>query len=215
MEVSAELRWFWEIDVPPAFKDWFLNSPVHPFPAGGKQRRNDVYIFDPDQVELGIKVRGDRPGLQVKGLVARTGHLSEGPFRGDVEIWTKWTSEKLTLPAATILASKTRWLRKFETREGAPREIQLNADAKPIHEEPPDNGCHVELTMVETNNKLAWTFGFEAFGQLASVSAQLRAVAAAMAARQPPDFGNPRLQSYPVWLSILKRSEGLRAPSQR
>ena len=110
------------------------------------------------------------------------------------------------MPAATILTSKTRWLRKFDTGKVAPREIELNADAQPVRDEKlPDSGCNVELTMVETGSKIAWTFGFEAFSQLDSVSGQLRAVAAAMAARQSPDFGNPRLLSYPAWLAAFRK----------
>jgi hypothetical protein len=96
--------------------------------------------------------------------------------------------------------SHIKWLRQFDTGKGAPREIELNAEAEPMHEDLPLSGCKVELTMVETSSQLAWTFGFEAFGRLDRVSEQLRAVAAAMSARQPPDFGKPSLKSYPAWL---------------
>jgi hypothetical protein len=102
MEVSAELRWFWDGDVPPEVMEWFIKSPLHPFPAGGEERRNDVYLLDPDKVELGIKARGKRPALQVKGLVARTGHLSEGAFRGEIEIWTNSTESRFGRFAACL-----------------------------------------------------------------------------------------------------------------
>ncbi|RWB93104.1 MULTISPECIES: hypothetical protein [unclassified Mesorhizobium] len=205
MEVSAELRWFWDT-VPPNLYDWFVNSPMHPFAAGGKELREDVYLHDPEQVELGVKARGEKPGLEVKGLVGRTGSLSEGAFCGEIEIWTKWTSRALTLPAATIATSKTRWLRKFDTGEGAPREIELNAKGKPVREQLPARGCNVELTMVKIEDVVAWTFGFEAFGELDQVCEQLRAVAASMSAREPPDFGRSSLKSYPAWLAGRPRS---------
>ncbi|MBB3458682.1 hypothetical protein FHT86_007008 [Rhizobium sp. BK313] len=202
MEVSAEVRWFWETDVPPELNDWFVNSSMHLFPPGGEELREDVYLHDPKQVELGVKARGEKPGLEVKGLVGRAGPLSEGAFHGEIEIWTKWTSRILTLPAATIVTSKARWLRKFDTGEGAPREIELNAKCKPVREDLPVRGCNVELTTIKTDDgKVAWTFGFEAFGKLDEVCEQLRAVAASMSARQPPDFGHPSLKSYPAWLA--------------
>ena len=72
------------------------------------------------------------------------------------------------------------------------QEIELNAEGKPVREDLPVRGCNVELTTVKIDGgKLAWTFGFEAFGKLDEVCEQLRAVAASMSARQPPDFGRP------------------------
>ena len=63
MEVSAELRWFWVNDVPLGLKDWFIQLSLHPFPLGSKEYRKDVYLYDSDQVELGIKARDKKPGL--------------------------------------------------------------------------------------------------------------------------------------------------------
>ena len=50
------------------------------------------------QVELGIKLRGNRTGTEVKGLVAGLAEGSQdSPFVGPIEIWVKWWSEALSL----------------------------------------------------------------------------------------------------------------------
>ncbi|WP_156941683.1 hypothetical protein [Mesorhizobium sp. WSM2561] len=82
-----------------------------------------------------------------------------------------------------------------------PREVELGRDEKPLHEDLPATGCNVELTLVEVSGEIWWTFGFECFGELGLVDQQLRAVAASLAAREPPDMGNPVPASYPAWLS--------------
>src|SRR5262245_8798045 len=70
MFVSAEIRWFWH-NVPSAeFQHWFLSADAHGYAAGGGTPREDRYLLDPGQVELGIKMRGPKPGAEVKGLVA-------------------------------------------------------------------------------------------------------------------------------------------------
>ena len=179
MLISAELRWFWRAELPTDFKEWFLSSSAHPFPAGGGRERLDDYLNDVEQTELGIKARGGKPGVEVKGLIAQLPDaLPDGPFKAPAELWTKWTSNALAVPAnLRISTKKTRWLRKFDTTGSMPRELHVGADEEPIGEPRPAMGCNVELTQLTVDGKTVWTFGFEAFGELKSVSDQLRAVA--------------------------------------
>jgi hypothetical protein len=53
------------------------------------------------------------------------------------------------------------------------------------------------------NGDVWWTFGFESFGALATVEADLRAVAAVLADRLPPEFTTGQEASYPAWLQRL------------
>jgi hypothetical protein len=63
----------------------------------------------------------------------------------------------------------------------------------------PTRGCGVELTRIAVAGERWWSLGFEAFGHLESVAADLRAVARLMARRRPPSLAGGRLLSYP-WL---------------
>ncbi len=62
-------------------------------------------------------------------------------------------------------------------------------------------GCNVELTRIELEQKQVWrTLGFEAFGELSSIERNLRAALSVMTARRPPPFAPGDLLSYPAWL---------------
>ena len=204
MQISAEIRWFWQNLPPPRLQDWFCNADVNGPVAGGGKKRVDEYLIDPGQVELGIKRRDGKKGAEVKGLVqVLLDGLAVPPFTGPIELWTKWTSEPLDLrPYATISTVKRRWLRKFDTVGSIPQEIALDADEKPLGgERLPDLGCNVELTEVTLpGGSVWWTAGFEAFGSLETVRGSLTSVAKTLSARQPPELEHGRLLSYPSWL---------------
>lgn len=202
MQVSAESRWFWRQSPPDGWRDWFCQADSHNFPAGGGKQRADNYLRDANQTELGIKLRGGKPGVEVKGLVSRlSGGLLTEPFIGPIELWAKWTSETLELdPASTIVTQKTRWIRKFGASEHPPRELQVDDDEK-VREQLPDRGCNVEFTRLTLPNaELWWTLGFEAFGKLDDLEDSLRNVVVAMALRNPPNLGDAISLSYPVFL---------------
>src|SRR4030095_7381555 len=116
MQISAEIRWFWRDVAPASLEQWFSSTKVHSCPPGGGNWRDDAYLKDSAQVELGVKRRGSKPGVEVKGLVTvLPAHLNAEPFEGPIELWTKWTSELLQLPPhLIILTKKQRWLRKFD-----------------------------------------------------------------------------------------------------
>jgi hypothetical protein len=200
MLLSAEVRWFHR--GPCALRDWFRDTGIHACPAGGGQGRTDRYLRDAAQEELGIKRRGEKRGIEIKGLVAARSNLAEGPFVGRIELWTKWTSEALELPhVGTVLTEKVRWQRKFDTRARSPLEVELDASEQPIRRSFPDRSCNVELTEVRILGEVWWTLGFEAFGAIDTVEADLRAVAALIAAeRRPPRLDGWMEGSYPRWL---------------
>lgn len=208
MQVSAEIRWFSHGIVPRAFKDWFCNNQTNSGSAGGGLKvRVDQYLHDRRQVELGIKLRGGKSGVEVKGLVAViSNRLTVGPFEGKIEIWTKWTTDALELPPNSLLAvEKRRWLRKFDTTAQDAREIPLNSDERPLNEHPlPNLGCNVELTEIRlANADVWWTFSFESFGTIDDVENSLRNTAALIVARPPVDFEKALTASYPAWLKDL------------
>jgi len=201
MQVSAEIRWFWMGPGPCELDAWFRDPERHPCPPGGGGSRTDEYLRDEGQEELGIKRRGGQKAIEVKGLVAELGEIRTAPFVGRVELWTKWTSEALEVPpAATVRTDKRRWVRKFSTDGQVPVEVALDGSERPVTGSPPARGCNVELTEVRIGS-VWWTLGFESFGSIDTVEADLGTVAALIAReRRPPSLDGWKLASYPRWL---------------
>ena len=205
MQVSAEIRWFWPTNPPSGLESWFRKPRDRACAVGGGRLRLDEYLSDPGQRELGVKRRGGKKGVEVKGLVGAERKLAAGPFAGPIEIWAKWTSEALEVDSrGAVKTIKRRWLRKFDTTKLSPVEVPLNdkelpADAKqPL----PARGCNVELTEITlTSGDVWWTLGFEAFGGVETVADDLQMVASALAGEVPPDLSGGLMASYPSWLT--------------
>ena len=205
--MSAEIRWFWNGHAPDSLEDWFLGTGAHPYGAGGGAFRTDKYLRQPEQTEVGLKLRGGNDeGVEVKGLISRRiGDLTLDTFAGPIEIWTKWTVKGLELDTnSLIITEKKRWLRKFDTTaENSLVEIELNDKEKPSDgRDLPSRGCNVELTLIRVPDltDFWWTFCFESFGTVLTVENDLRAVAAKLSSRRPPPLNAGLQASYPVWL---------------
>ena len=86
-------------------------------------------------------------------------------------------------------------------------EIPLDGFEQPlVNQALPDLGCNVELTqIVLPDGKDWWTFGFEAFGKLTSVSDQLTTVANYLVTRNVPVFEYGIEASYPAWLRLVTK----------
>jgi hypothetical protein len=205
MLVSAEIRWFWHDAAVPGIESWFCAGPYRP--GGGPPPRVDEYLWDPGQVELGLKKRGEKPGIEVKGLIATVGQTVQiGSINGHIQVWTKWTSESLRLDSMAVVKTyKVRLLRKFDIVGGSFRELPLDKFEKLVNknEDLPVEGCNVELTTVslKENGPKWWTLGFEAFGTLNSVEQNLRKTVAHFVGSSLPDLQGGAEQSYPAWLS--------------
>jgi hypothetical protein len=161
-------------------------------------------LCDRGQSELGLKRRGGKAAVEIKGLVATSSStLAAGPFAGPIELWTKWTSKVLELkPESTISVKKVRWLRKFDTTLPVVNEVALDGNETPLGGASlAALGCNVELTQIEMpQGRIWWTLGFESFGTLQTVSKDLEATASILANRGAPELRMGLLGSYPAWL---------------
>lgn len=199
MIVSAEMRWFWPGECPDRFGAWFQAGS----PPPALSTREDEYLHERGQTELGIKRRGANAGIEIKGLVAVLPPSRDpAPFAGAIEIWSKWPSSASLRDLPVVRIKKKRWLRKFNTGDAEPMEIpMLSDDARTDRRPFPRQGCNVELTRIELEpEQVWWMFGFEAFGDLSSVEGSLRAALSLMAERSPPPLAPGELMSYPAWL---------------
>jgi hypothetical protein len=203
MRVTAEIRWFWRGSIPPDFQAWFV-AAGRDWPQGGEPNpRTDSYLCDPAQTELGIKQRGGGI-VEIKGLIARQQRVHR--FAGQsshVELWAKWGSHALKLGDAPQLeVRKQRWLRSFDVGAGMTVETRGESVAR-------NAGCDVELTSLTLPDGSAWwTVGFESFGALDRVEADLAKTLAVMAARHPPIVQAGHAAGYPAWLAMVLGSNG-------
>jgi hypothetical protein len=205
--VSAEIRWFWQGAGPAGLREWFIDGSLHDCAAGGGGDRVDEYLSDPRQAELGIKMRGNATGVEIKGLVAV---LAEGcqsrVFPGRIEIWAKWSSEPLSLAHAKLVrVGKRRWLRSFDCSSPEPREIALDRNGHSLDgRRLPKDGCNVEYTEISlAAAPPGVTLGFEAFGELDNVVLSLRQTAERLSLRQCPALVDGWSASYPKWLQRI------------
>jgi hypothetical protein len=199
--VSAELRWFWSGSLPSAVDGWFRDAR---FPPGGGKPRTDEYLVDRSQIELGVKKRGAKTGVEVKGLVGLRRSVSV-PFSGRVQIWSKWASDALTIDhLPRVAVEKTRWVRRYDASGPDIVEIALDDEERPRRS--PDNlpeaGCHVEVVSLRLEGTPWASVGFEAFGELATVEDTLDRTLRHMAPQTILPAG--RELSYPAWLAELK-----------
>lgn len=198
MLLSAEIRLFWFAQKPQPLEDWFLSPIIHHGNPDGPEDRTDVYLADPNQIELGVKTRGENPGVEVKGLVAKPGDTLEfDSYEIPIELWSKWPSEALGFDTKLgITLHKKRWMRKFDT-----------SGAEPVEARDPrlQTGCNFEWTIVQTGSgQTCWTLGFEAFGHLQDIASSLRSVVRLMSERNPPPAPGAEILSYPAWIRRLR-----------
>ena len=198
---SAEVRWFWRDLCPPQIHDWFFKTGLKP---GGGRPRIDRYLCLPNNREIGVKQRGDEPGLEIKGLVAIQINPAIRMFGNHLEIWCKWSTTSSFLQATKKVAvTKTRWFRQFDLSESIRVEVPLDSNEKPqFGYSLPVQGCNVELTEVQLPNRSEawWTLGFEAFGDLDHVSINLTRVMRAEASVLAGVVPSGAFLSYPSWL---------------
>lgn len=222
-QVSAELRWFLDANHATevhTFTKWFAQGP---YPPGGGRLRTDVYSIDPTTIEIGVKDRGGKPGLEIKVLVDdQLSSMRVGTRTASTQLWSKVTSQIIALPVASekrTTTHKWRSLRKFELVGDAVEEVELGAGAlgeDPKRDRRPDLGCNVEWTHVEVpGHRDAWTFGLEAFAYGAAavplISTLERALSRTIDALGVRNSGVPVLDerwhelSYPAWLRGIER----------
>lgn len=195
MQLSAEMRWFWRDTPPIGLLEQFGGGVGNDLDSRA-ELRIDRYLHDPLQNEIGIKLRGGKPGVEIKGLVKTVASKAVRPFTGNIEIWAKWTSQSLPLASnLTTAIDKSRWLRKFSTDMKSAREITMN--------DRPDEGCNVELTRIHLPDEEWWTFGLESFGPLDNIADSLRETATKLASGGFPDLMTGRFASYPTWLQTI------------
>jgi hypothetical protein len=169
--------------------------------------RIDEYLSQTNQSEVSIKIRGGRPGVEIKGLVAVC-RSELVPFAPYVELWCKWRLQASALEMTKrMIIQKTRWIRTYDTSRAAIVEIPLQADEKPLNGQPlPQQGCNVEISKIQIaeDPRQWWTLGFEAFGDLDSAPGNLLKTAQFLITHSFPLPIRGEFLNYPSWLAKTK-----------
>ena len=155
MIVSAEMRWFWATACPDQFDAWFRSGS----PSPGAGCREDEYLHERGQTELEIQATRRNAGCRNKRPRRRSARIPRScAFVGEAQIWCKWPSSALTLgDLPTVKTKKQRWLRKFDMTGAEPVEMRMAKDEAPADHRPlPHEGCNIELTRIELEQKQVW-----------------------------------------------------------
>lgn len=197
VDLTTEVRWFFEGQVPAGVLTWFTNNGT----TGLVEERCDVYRVD-EQPDVGIK-RRDGATLELKLRVRPPEPLEIGRnVDGQVESWQRWS------PAGgrVDLGHHTTWAEVDKTI--IKRRFALNGDEIPLSVETramSHQGCDAEIVTISIDGVTAWSFAFAAFGPLDHHHRCLAAAWEALATDQPwpPQLRLQRQNSkgYPAWLT--------------
>ncbi len=205
---TVEIRWFFRGIIPGGVQAWFNQIDANFTQPTIQPARTDVYLLEPGNSSLGIKLREGR--IELKQRLREYGpfEFNQG-MRGNVEGWRKW-SFSISLGQSHHQAigeygnswmdvKKERALFCFQVMGGEITSTQIPEFSR--------GGCNLELTQIHVARKPWWSVGLEAFGDEESNLDRLVIVAKNIFAKTPThNFSSQSSFGYPQWLN--SRSSG-------
>lgn len=197
IDVTTELRWFFDEPLPTEVFEWFSPADM----VGFIEHRYDSYRID-DQVDVGVKRRHGST-LELKSRQAPPESFAVGAGSvGQLESWKRWSPADRHVE----IDDDTQWVdvekavirRRFDA-EG--QEASLSETTRGMIGE----GCDAEVVAVSVENRPAWSVAFTAFGLGADHRPLVLAAAEALLGDEP-DRWRERLDAgmscgYPEWLA--------------
>ncbi|MBN1660201.1 MAG: hypothetical protein JXA93_17510 [Anaerolineae bacterium] len=203
---TAEVRWFWPGEIPPAVLGWLAGWPV---PSESQPARVDYYARLPAGMRetASMKLREGR--LEVKWRHEECGLVRLAPdVLGALEFWRKrifLSSEagdarvtSLAVGADSIAVEKVRRLARFWVADDGQVMVVALPELGP-------SACEFEVTTVQAMEQVWWTACFEAVGAAEAVleATLLRVAAHVLAEPHPLTLSAEYSLSYPQWLARL------------
>ncbi|GFM30721.1 hypothetical protein [Novosphingobium sp. PY1] len=197
MQISAELRWFWEDRCPERVFAWFQDRSPNPF--GEAEVRVDLYYHRSGNTQIGCKLRDAQAKssdiVELKALIARTDEDS-------IELWAKWIWQP-PIGVLGVPVRKERWLQSCI----APVRRRTHQFVRHVERDSKSSSRtdaterQIELTRVSVGQveRAWWTLGFEVSGTVDSARAGLSEM---LQTDLPPMEGALRL-NYPEFLEML------------
>lgn len=198
IELTTELRWFFDGPLPEHVRSWFTDSDTR----GVVERRHDSYRKD-DLVDLGVKRRFGSI-LEVKVRIGGSHPVVLGEVKGQLEMWLRRSpaARCLDIEGVTtwIDVDKTVTKRRFDT-EG--NEVRISDNTR----SPDEQGCDVEIVDLVAGERQAWSLAISAFGEHDAQRGRLmqawdRVIAGGDCERSSSiDFRSAESYGYPEWLA--------------
>lgn len=197
VDLTTEVRWFFDGPLPSTVRSWFTRAGV----AGLSEDRWDSYRVDGD-VEVGVKRRF---GATVE-LKRRDGRperfVADGGLDGLLETWQRWS------PAGdrVVLSGTETWLDVYKTVlkrrfDVAGHEISLSEENRAMS----GDACDAEVVALSVHGRPMWSFAFAAFGAGVDHRRLVHAAwdALRVAGETPPEllFDLAGSCGYPEWLT--------------
>ena len=196
---TVEVRWFFPGEVPLSVRAWFKAAAPT---AVNEPLRVDYYLKLADQNALGVKVRAGR--LEAKKRKLSMGsRLFHTKVVGQLESWVKWghiLEEINSKPANQfremwIAVAKERQMVSFIMSKGTWRARGGKLGLV-------DQGCEIELSKVQIDSRIWWTFAFEAPGTPDQGKSFLIDVSELFfASHDPPPLPLDKSYGYPHWIN--------------
>ncbi len=225
---STELRWFLprqgQID---PLLEWFRLQNQLPLREEGlydprsinepfvklQRERSDKYLLLPACDTAGIKLREGK--LEVKVQIGDESPFSLEKITGHMNHWVKWSfdpSDSIADQLGIELSQSGPWRKVSKNRYLQKHSLDSGSLVAVSPDQFPEIGCNIELTLVTVRAAVEkWvTFGFEAFGPSAKLSAVVDEVVqhffSAHGSPPVPLEGRDSL-SYPAWLAMLNQHD--------
>lgn len=207
---TAEIRWFFPGEIPPAAAAWFAAQVCA---DAAQPARVDQYLWLDENDALGIKLRqGRMEAKQREGetLPVRLGEQAAGV----IESWRKWSFALAEAEASldVLAEAPERWLGVWKARRWCLFTVGENGRIIPQSGATTlEQGCACELTEVHLTDspEMWWSLGLEAFGGTAVDRRQrLQDVARHFLTHSAaPALPAEQSYSYPKWLQIVGRQK--------
>ncbi|WP_291912409.1 hypothetical protein [Chitinophaga sp. CB10] len=160
---SQELRWFFTKDVP-GINQWFAQQGKM---LSDAVPRTDIYFYLPSMDHRSIKLR--EGNMELKRRVTPAAMVSLSPtVQGLLEGWEKLAGKEIPNRVLDDVNTNNSYLRvRVHKKRVGVKVIRNGATGYELHDisQKLDNGCQLEYTAVEIQDKNYFTFGIEWFGE--------------------------------------------------
>jgi hypothetical protein len=178
MEITTEIRWFFQGKIQNVVISWFAETQRFGDPLTGMDgdEREDLYLLMGNNVHVSPKLREGKLEIKVRGQTEEFAD-PQGQNSGVIERWKKWewkyadtkkkddafekTLDKLIVASflkntpddSRLNVWKRRFQRKFT--------LDSNGTIMPTGQASIDEGFRAEVTELKVNDEAWWTIAFE------------------------------------------------------
>lgn len=201
---TAEVRWFKKGKIPEAMHNWIRSGEGE---CEEQSPRTDVYFLPDDTPSLGIKVRESR--MEIKKRLSSEGCINHSSLSGIPETWTKWSTKTDGQLSENhpLFLDGDHWVQVLKIRSIKKFEISHALELVPFPtDQYPQAGIAIELSNLEIDKELWWTFGLETFGRPDQVMVNLSKIFPTLLKGMPSiKLTQEQSMAYPEWINIARK----------